>query len=72
MSAIVVRDDYQNEGLGTHMLRLLAEVGRSMNMERLTAWIMAENLHLLHIIRKSGLSVHADTRYGETYVSVHL
>jgi acetyltransferase len=69
-SAIVVRDDYQNQGLGTHMLRLLAEVTRSMNIERLTAWIMAENLHMLHIIKKSGLGVHAETRYGETYLSV--
>jgi acetyltransferase len=69
-SAIVVRDDYQNQGLGTHMLELLAEVARSMNIERLTAWIMAENLHIFRIIKKSGLSVHADTRYGETCVSV--
>jgi RimJ/RimL family protein N-acetyltransferase len=69
-SAIVVRDDYQNQGLGTHMLKLLAEVARSMNIERLTAWIMAENLHMLHIIKKSGLDVHAETRYGETYISV--
>jgi acetyltransferase len=69
-SAIVVRDDYQNQGLGTHMLELLAEVARSMNIERLTAWIMAENLHIFRIIKKSGLSVQADTRYGETHVSV--
>ena len=69
-SAIVVRDDYQNQGLGTHMLKLLAEVARSMNIKRLTAWIMTENLHMLHIIKKSGLDVAADTRYGETYISV--
>lgn len=69
-SAIVVRDDYQNQGLGTHMLKLLAETTRSMNIERLTAWVMAENLHMLHIIRKSGLDVFAETRYGETFIRV--
>ena len=69
-SAIVVRDDYQNQGLGTHMLRLLVKVARSMDIECLTAWIMAENLHMLHIIQKSGLNVLAETRYGETYISV--
>jgi len=69
-SAIVVRDDYQNQGLGTHLLKLLAEVARSMNIERLTAWVMAENLHLLRIIKKSGLDVRAETRYGETYLNV--
>ena len=69
-SAIVVRDDYQDQGLGTHMLRLLVKVARSMDIECLTAWIMAENLHMLHIIQKSGLNVLAETRYGETYISV--
>jgi len=69
-SAIVVRDDYQNQGLGTHMLRLLVEMARSMDIERLTAWVMAENLHMLRVIKKSGLNVLAETRYGETYISV--
>jgi len=69
-SAIVVRDDYQNQGLGTHMLRLPVEMARSMDIECLTAWVMAENLHMLHIIQKSGLNVLAETRYGETYISV--
>lgn len=69
-SAIVVRDDYQNQGLGTHMLKLLAQVARAMNIERLTAWVLAENLHMLHIIKKSGMDVHAETRYGETFIRV--
>jgi acetyltransferase len=69
-SAIVVRDDYQSQGLGTHMLKLLAQVARGMSIRRLTAWIMAENVHMLHIIKKSGLDVQAETRYGETYISV--
>lgn len=71
-SAIVVRDDYQNQGLGTHLLTLLAKVARSMRIERLTAWVMAENLHMLHIIQKSGLDVSAETRYGETFISVQV
>jgi GNAT superfamily N-acetyltransferase len=69
-SAIVVHDDYQNQGLGTHLLKLLVKVAQSMSIEYLTAWVMAENLHMLHIIQKSGLDVSAETRYGETYVSV--
>jgi len=69
-SAVVVRDDFQNQGLGTHMLKLLVEVARSMDIECLTAWVMAENLHMLHIIQKSGLNVNAETRHGETYISV--
>jgi RimJ/RimL family protein N-acetyltransferase len=71
-SAIVVRDDYQRQGLGTHLLKLLVEVARSMDIERLTAWVMAENLHMMQIIQKSGLDVSAETRYGETFISVPL
>jgi RimJ/RimL family protein N-acetyltransferase len=69
-SAIVVRDDYQDQGLGTHLLKLLAEVARAMNIERLTAWVMAENLHMLHVIQKLGMNVYAETRHGETFIKV--
>lgn len=71
-SAIVVRDDFQRQGLGSHLLKLLVEVARAMDIQRLTAWIMAENLHMLHIVQKSGLDVSAETRYGETFISVPL
>lgn len=71
-SALVVRDDYQNQGLGTHMLKLLAQVACSLNIEWLTAWVLAENLHMLHIIQKSGLKVHAETSYGETFLRVEV
>lgn len=71
-SAIVVRDDFQRQGLGSHLLKLLVEIARAMNVKRLTAWVMAENLHMLHIVQKSGLDVSAETRYGETFVSVPL
>ena len=71
-SAIVVRDDFQRQGLGSHLLKLLVEVARAMDIKRLTAWVMAENLHMLHIVQKSGLDVSAETRYGETFVSVPL
>ncbi len=69
-SAIVVRDDYQDQGLGTHMQELLAEAARAMNIEHLTAWVMAENLHMLHVIQKLGMNVYAETRYGETFIRV--
>ena len=40
-SAIVVRDDFQRQGLGSHLLKLLVEIARAMNVKRLTAWVMA-------------------------------
>ncbi len=69
-SAIVVRDDYQNQGLGSYLLTRLVQVARDMDIVCLTAWVMAENLHMLHIIQKSGFDVQAEARYGETFVRV--
>ena len=62
----------EGEKSGTYMLKLLVQVARSMNIERLTAWVMAGNLHMLHIVQKSGLDVQAETRYGETCISVSI
>jgi RimJ/RimL family protein N-acetyltransferase len=64
-SAIVVRDDHQDRGLGTHLLKLLVEVARATNIERLTAWVMAENPHMLHVIQKLGMNVYGETRHKD-------
>jgi RimJ/RimL family protein N-acetyltransferase len=71
-AAIVVRDDFQRKGLGTHLLKRLLPVARSMGIERLFAWVMADNLHMLQIIEKANLPVRRETRSGETYVVITL
>ena len=71
-AAIVVRDDFQRKGLGTHLLKRLMPMARSMGIERLFAWVMAENLHMLQIIKKANLPVRRETRSGETFVVVSL
>jgi GNAT superfamily N-acetyltransferase len=71
-AAIVVRDDFQNMGLGSHLLAQLTSVARSMGIKRFSAWIMAENLHMLQIVKKANLPMHRETHSGETYVVVSL
>jgi len=71
-SAVVVRDDYQNCGLGSALLQLLVMVAQSMQIKRIYAWIMTENTIMLHIIGRAGLPVIHETQAGETRIIVTL
>lgn len=71
-AAVVVRDDFQKMGLGTHLLRLLVPVAESMGIKRIFGWISAENIHMLHVISKTDLPVHRETQAGETFVVLSL
>jgi acetyltransferase len=71
-SAIVVRDDFQRMGLGTHLLTQLLPVARSMGIERVHGWVMSENKHMLQIVSKTSLPVHVETHAGEMFVVVSL
>jgi acetyltransferase len=71
-AAIVVRDDFQKLGLGTHLMSLLVPTARAMGIQRLCGWIMTGNKHMLHMIHKANLPIERDTRSGETFVAVSL
>ncbi len=71
-TAIVVRDDFQKMGLGSHLLRLLIPLARSMGIKRFSAWVMAENMHMLHIVQKANMPIKRQTRAGEVYVVASL
>ncbi|RME97935.1 MAG: GNAT family N-acetyltransferase [Chloroflexi bacterium] len=67
--AVVVRDDFQRKGLGKHLLLKLAEHAREMGVTHFTAWVLAENVRLMKLIR--GLEIKGlekETRYGETRI----
>ncbi len=71
-AAVVVCDEYQRMGLGTHLLTLILPIARSMGIERLFGWVMAENRHMLQVIRKTSLPVHVEYHSGEMFVVVSL
>ncbi|MEM4649260.1 MAG: GNAT family N-acetyltransferase, partial [Candidatus Bathyarchaeia archaeon] len=50
--ALVVRDDWQNKGLGTALLSYLIEIGKNKGIESFTAWIFTDNTKMLHLIKK--------------------
>jgi len=52
--AFLVRDDWQNQGLGTTLFRYLVEIAQKYGITGFTAWVLADNKRMIHILKKSG------------------
>jgi acetyltransferase len=50
--ALTVHDDFQRRGLGTFMVRLLAQLARAEGLRWFEAEVMASNDRMLHVFRK--------------------
>jgi acetyltransferase len=70
--AIVLRDDYQGEGLGTQLFDLLLQVALVRGLKRLDAVTLAENTAMRQLVRNSGLPFTLATSYGETTITIAL
>jgi acetyltransferase len=58
--AIVISDQFQGYGLGTHLLRLVVGIGRREKLGRITALILPENYVMQRVFRKVGFEVSYD------------
>jgi RimJ/RimL family protein N-acetyltransferase len=70
--AIVIRDDYQGEGLGLVLFDLLVQVALVRGLQRLQAVSLAENIGMRQLIRKTGLPFTSETLRGETISTIEL
>ncbi len=71
--AVVVRDDFQRKGLGKHLLMGLADQAREMGIVYFTAWVLAENIRLMKLIKDMELkNVESESRYGQKKIRVPL
>jgi acetyltransferase len=71
-SAIVVRDDYQREGLGTHLLELLRARAQEKGVTHLIALVLAQNNPITQVVRQSGLKSKWRFEQGESYLEVDI
>ena len=55
--AVVIRDAYQRQGLGTHLMMRLMEYAQAHGICTLLGFIRAENYRLLRFVQRSGLRV---------------
>ena len=71
--AVVVRDDFQRKGLGKHLLLTLADKARALGLTHFTAWVMAENIRLMKLIKNMELkNIESETRHGQRKIRVPL
>ncbi|MEM2111457.1 MAG: GNAT family N-acetyltransferase [Candidatus Bathyarchaeia archaeon] len=70
--AFVVRDDWQNKGLGSILLKYLAEIAKKRGLEGFTAWVLTNNTRMMHIFRKCGYPMKYKVEGDLYYVMLEL
>jgi len=55
--ALVVRDDYQNKGIGTELLSYLTYLAKRRGLQGFTAEVLANNKPMLHLFEKMGFGI---------------
>jgi len=51
--AVVVEDEWQNRGLGSFLLKYLAQIARTRGISGFTAEVMPDNFRMLHLLNKT-------------------
>lgn len=69
-AALVVRDDFQGQGIGTALMALLALLARRMAVQTLTASVQTDNEALFALLRSLQLPLERHTSHGETTISL--
>lgn len=55
--AIVVADDFQNNGLGRKLMGILIDIARDKNLKRIYGIVMKDNYKMLSLARKLGFTI---------------
>jgi acyl-CoA hydrolase/GNAT superfamily N-acetyltransferase len=62
--ALVVRDDYQNQGVGTELLSYLTTLARRQGLLGFTAEVVVDNQPMLRLFEKMGFDIQRRTSEG--------
>ena len=62
--AFVVQDEWQGRGVGTVLMKSMAEIGRARGLDGFTADVLASNKSMMMVFHRSGLQVNADLEGG--------
>lgn len=71
-AAIVVRDDFQDQGVGRHMLRRLINAAVAVGITAFKGYIQADNRQMLHLLHTMNLEFTQHIEQAETYVLIQL
>jgi acetyltransferase len=59
--AILINDQWQGHGLGTHLLGLLVDIGRKEGLERIIGHVLPDNYSMLKVCKKVGFALKYDS-----------
>lgn len=71
-AAIVLRDDYQGQGLGTLMFDLILRIAAERGLEQIWILCLAENTAMQRLVQGSGYPYTSTTSRGETSMAITL
>jgi GNAT superfamily N-acetyltransferase len=71
-AAVVVRDDWHRQGIGSAMMVQLVAMGRSVGITRFTAMAQAGNRPVHALIKAVGLRFESHIDRAEDYLVIHL
>jgi GNAT superfamily N-acetyltransferase len=50
--AFVVKEEYQNQGIGTHLVQTLEMIAKENKYSAFTATVLTENTNMIHVFQK--------------------
>ncbi len=62
--AFTVRDDYQNQGIGSELLEYLTFLSKREGLQGFTAEVLTENRPMLHVFEKAGFEMQKRVEQG--------
>ncbi len=71
-AAVVVRDDWQRQGIGLAMMNQLIDAALSLGIVRFTAMLHAGNRAVHGMIKAAGIRYDSHVEHGEDYIVMHL
>jgi acyl-CoA hydrolase len=68
--AFLVRDDWQQRGIGTYLLSKLTDIARARRIKGFKADVLAENKKMMYVFHKSSFPVHTKLEDGSYYIEI--
>ncbi|MDD3719154.1 MAG: GNAT family N-acetyltransferase [Actinomycetota bacterium] len=62
--AFVVKDEHQNQGIGTELLAYLTQLARRQGLHGFTAEVLAENKPMMHVFEQAGFDIERSVSSG--------
>lgn len=71
-AAVVVRDDWQRQGIGAALMRQLVAAARAQGIVRFTAMIQADNRAVHAMVKSLGVPYESHIDRAEDYIVMHI